>query len=428
MKYVKTAGWATSILLAGTVTLVNGCGTSSGSGGGGSNSSGKKITLTLMDYYTSGQGDTEMNTLISEYEKENSNVTINRTSVPGGSYQQKVLQEATANSLPDVLMLDNPMVPDIASTGVLVPLTTLGHIDTNNFPKGSLSEGLYNNSLYALPNGNNTIGLFYNKKMFQQAGIKQPPQTWAQLVTDAKKLTNGSTYGFAFSGASGIGNVAWQTEPFFWTDGGDLKNNIDSAGTKNTLNLLLTMEKDGSMPQDVVNWNQQDVQNQFQEGKVAMVINGPWIVPSLQQIRGLSYGISTIPVPKVGDTVVSPLGGEVWTVTKQNSSTEQAAFKFIQWLADTKQNQIAWNTANQTIPAYTPAMDAVVSKYPYLKTFETEVKTARARTADLGTNYPNAVNIWGTALQSVLTGKASVDQALATAKSATQQMLSSSSQ
>lgn len=440
MKHVKTAWMGTSILVLSTAILVSGCGSSGGgsSSSSGSNvssssnssnsssggSSGKKITLTMMDYYTTDPTNSEMKNLISQYEKAHPNVTIKRTPIPGNSYLQKVLQEATANALPDVLMLDNPMVPDVASTGVLEPLTKLGSIDKSKFSKGSISEGMYKNSLYAIPADNNTIGLFYNKKLFKQAGISNPPTTWAELKTDAKKLTKNGVYGFAFSGHSGVGNVAWQTEPFFWTAGGNLDKKINSQGTKDTLTFLHSLVKNGSMPQAVVNWNQQDVQNQFQEGKVAMVINGPWIVSSLTKVKGLDYGIATIPVPKQGDKVVSPLGGEVWTVPKHNSATEHAAMKFVKWLFDTKKGQIAFNDVNETIPPYTPAVNSVVSKYPYLKPFATEVQTARARTTYLGSKYPQGVSIWSNAVQSVLTNKMTVDQALKKAQSATQQMMS----
>ncbi|MFB5189499.1 ABC transporter substrate-binding protein [Alicyclobacillus fastidiosus] len=413
---------ATCFVLAGAVVGVSGCGSSS-SANNASNSG--KITITEMDYYTSTQG-TVMQNMIAQYEKLHPNVKIQRELVPNASYLQKVLQEATAGDMPDLLMLDNPNVPDIASTGVLVPLQQLGKIDTGNFAKGSISEGTYNQTLYGLANANNTIALFYNKKLFQQAGIQAPPKTWTELRADAKKLTHGSVYGFAFSGASGIGNVAWQTEPFFWTDGGDLDQHIDSTGTRDTLNFLDSLVKDGSMPQAVVNWDQQDVQNQFQEGKVAMVINGPWIVPSLKTIQGLDYGIATIPVPKLGDHVIAPLGGEVWTIPKTSDKTEAAAFAFLKWLDDTKAQQIAWAKQSQEIPAYTPAVQTVVSQYPYLQSFATEVQTARSRTADLGANYPKAVDIWGTAVQSVLTGASSVDAALSKAQQSTQQMLSAS--
>ncbi|WP_206922504.1 ABC transporter substrate-binding protein [Alicyclobacillus suci] len=413
--------FACCAFIAGTVAGVSGCGQGPNVG----NHQSGTITITEMDYYTSTQGAL-MQTLIDKYEKLHPNIKIQRELVPNATYLQKVIQQAMADDMPDLLMLDNPNLPEIASTGVLVPLQQLGHIDTENFAKGSISEGTYNHTLYGLANANNTIALFYNKQMFQQAGIQSPPKTWAQLRVDAKKLTHGSVYGFAFSGASGLGNVAWQTEPFLWTAGGDLDAHIDSQGSRDTLNFLKSLVDDGSMPQAVVNWDQQDVQNQFQEGKVAMMINGPWIVPTLQTMKGLDYGIATVPVPKLGDQVIAPLGGEEWTIPKTNMVSEQAAFAFLKWLDDTKAQQITWAEESQEVPAYTPVAQQVVKKYPYLQSFATEVEHARARTADLGVHYPKAVDIWGSAVQSVLTGASSVDAALRKAQQETQQMLQSS--
>lgn len=382
----------------------------------GSGKSSKKIVLHEMDYLVnSGPG---MKKLIADFESKYPNVTVKRVVVPSSAYTQKVLQESTVGGLPDILMINNPDVPVYASTGALEPLANIGTFNKKGFSQGSINEGTYNGKLYAVPSHAVTLALYYNKAMFAKAGIKSPPKTWAELRSDSKKLTHGSVYGFGFSGKNAEGNVYWQLAPFLWTAGGNLSNKIDSAATKQTLDLLQQLVKDGSMPQNVINWNQSDVQNQFEEGKLGMMINGNWIVGSLNKVKGLKYGIAQIPAPKAGDTVVNPLGGETWAVPKsKNKAKEKAALNFIKLLTTNKSEQIAWNISGQTVPTYQPAVNAVVKKYPFLKVFSKEVANGQPLTGQgIGTHYPKIVNIWGSTVASVVTGSSSVSDALKKAK------------
>src|SRR5258708_18629147 len=80
--------------------------------------------------------------------------------------------------------------------------------------------GSYQGKVYGLAPGVNSIALIYNKSMLAAAGIK-PPATWAQLKSDAARLTSSQHYGFAMS-ADNDGEGAWTLLPFFWSHGGGL--------------------------------------------------------------------------------------------------------------------------------------------------------------------------------------------------------------
>ena len=407
------------ILMLSTITCVMAAGIQQASANTGkADASGKGAatpgTITEMDYFTANQ-DTTITKLFKTFEQKNHGVKISRVYVAGQAYLQKVLQEATAGSLPNLLMLDNPMLPDIASTGILVPLNTLGTLNLKPYFKGSLSEGKYKGKLYALPVGNNTIALYYNKKLFKKYKISSPPKTWAQLLVDAKKLTHGSVYGFGFSAGSGSGNVSWQSEPFLWSNGGHLRT-PNSASDKQTLTFFKQLVDAHAMPQSVVNWTQQDVQNEFEQGRVAMMINGPWITSQLNQTKGLDYGVAEIPVRVPKQKIVPPLGGEVFAITKSTPSNEERAFKLLQWLLNNENTVQQLDTGFGYVPAYSSAVNAVVKKDGYLKVFATEVRTARARTTYLGAKYPQVSAIWGNAVQSVITGQTSVAAAAASAQ------------
>ena len=81
--------------------------------------------------------------------------------------------------------------------------------------------GNYEGKDYAVPSLNNTVALYYHKDMLEAAGV-EPPTTWAELKDDAKKLTQGDTYGFVFPGINNEQGT-FHTSPFIWSNGGNFE-------------------------------------------------------------------------------------------------------------------------------------------------------------------------------------------------------------
>jgi multiple sugar transport system substrate-binding protein len=407
MKMVKRGiGLLTACLAA--FALV-GCGNSgqTSTNQSSAGSSNKPVTITETDYFTSDPGNTAIPQLIKKFEATHPNIKIQRNVVPRTPYLSKALQQATSHSLPNLLMLDNPWLQSFASTGALAPITTLGKIDTSNYFQGPLSTVTYNKQLYGLPIGNNDLVLFYNKKMLSAAHLT-PPQTWDDLLKDAKALSNGNTYGIAFS-APNEEEATWQFEPFLWTNGGDL-NKMDSPQALQALNLWVNLVKEGGASKSVLNWTQDNVETQFEQQRAAMEINGPWELSNIKK-AGIDFGIASIPVPQTNLKAISPLGGEVFTIPTSTPDKEQAAFTFLQWMQQPA-NLIATDKAFGYIPANKTAADQLASEDPELKVFEQELITGRARTTIYGANYPTvSQDVW-TAIQEAITGTQTPSAAL----------------
>jgi multiple sugar transport system substrate-binding protein len=218
--------------------------------------------------------------------------------VPGADLIQKVLQQASSKTLPDVLMLDNPDLQQIAATGALAPLNDLG-LNGDGVAKGVVDASTYQGKLYGLQPVTNTIGLFYNKDMLAKAGV-QPPKTWDELKTAAKKLTKGGRYGIAFNAPRLRGHLA---VPAVHVDQRRRRDRHrpdpqDRAGPA----AVGGPGEDGSASKSVLNWTQADVNDQFKAGKAAMMVNGPWQFPALDEDTEPHYDVVTIPVNKAGQT------------------------------------------------------------------------------------------------------------------------------
>lgn len=381
--------------------------TACGGGGGGGAAAGDDVeSLTVVDYYNNEPDKSLVQEAIDRCANA-LDVSIKRETVPGKDLIQKVLQRASSRTLPDVLMIDNPDVQEIAATGGLSPLSEYD-IDTSGFADGMLEAATYEGEVYGLAPTANTLGIFYNKELLAAAGV-EPPKTWDELKSVAAALTQGGTYGIAFSGIATY-EGSWQFLPFMWTNGGD-ETDLTTPEVAEALALWKDLVDSGSASSSVINWSQSDVKDQFVAGKAAMMVNGPWQVPALQETPDVTWDSVQIPVREEGQTSIAPLGGEVWTVPVTGDEAKQAkAAEFVQCISN-DENQLALAEARFTVPTKTTLAEEYVSRVPEMASFTEQVGTARSRTGQLGETWPETATVIYNAVQLALTGKASAEEA-----------------
>jgi multiple sugar transport system substrate-binding protein len=394
-----------------TLAACGGGGSNGGGGGGGGGGSSAAVDkLTVLDYYSDEPGHSQIGDQLKKCGTSVGVATVDHQSVPGPTLIQKVLQQASSKTLPDVLMLDNPDIQQIAEAGALSPLDDFG-IKAEGYAPGPVAAATYQGKLYGLQPGANTLAIFYRKDVLAKAGV-QPPKTWAELKTAAKKLTSGKQYGFAFNATADY-EGAWQFLPPMWTNGGD-ETNLKSPEVAEALQLWKDLVDDGSVSKSVVNWKQSDVNDQFIAGKAAMMLNGPWQIPSLQKAK-IDFGVVPFPVNKPGQTSVAPLGGEAWTVpvTADEAKTAKAA-ELVKCM-NTDENQMLRAKQGGIVPTKLALADQFKKEEPVMAGFVEPVSTARARTGKLGPKWPDTAKIIYTGMQLVLTGQAAPADAMAKA-------------
>jgi multiple sugar transport system substrate-binding protein len=405
----KSSRRTLALASAASIALLALAACSSGSGGSGGASSAP-VTLTETDYYTGAPQTGQIAGVLNACGAQ-AGVKIEREQVPRTQLVPKLLQDAAARSLPDLVLADNPDLQQLASTGGLVSLSANGLSTTGLYPS-IVSAGSYQGQTYGIAPGVNDLALYYNKDLFTKAGLT-PPTTWAELTADAKALTSGARKGIAFSAAA-TEEGSFQFEPFFWSAGANLSN-LDSSQAAAALTLWKTLVSDGYASKSVVNWSQSDVEAQFQAGNAAMMVNGPWQLPLLNAATGLHFGIVQIPVPAASDPAVSPLGGEVWAVGRSNSAREAKAVAVVKCLLSPA-NSVQWSKDAGYIPSNEAAAAQLAKSNPQLDPFISEVATAKARTAQLGTAYPKVSTALWNALQEALAGGMSPQAALTQAQ------------
>lgn len=382
-------------------------------------SSGSATKLTFWDYFTSGDGATVWDGLVKECGKENG-VEIDRQAVTRNEFISKVLLAAQQKQMPDILMVDNPDLQEVAATGALAPLTEYG-VNLDGLYKNLIDAGSLNGKVYGIAPGINGMALWYNKDMFDAAGLK-PPTTWAEVEDAAAKLTKDGVYGIAFS-APATEEGTWQFEPWFWGAGADLTK-LDSEQGIKALTFWTDLVKKGYASKSVVQWSQGDVNDQFVAGKAAMQQNGVWNLNSIEK-SGIKFGIVPIPAPD-GGAAPGPMGGEVLTIPLTGNATNMtAAGKVVNCLLSDK-NMLAWATQNSYIPARESVAQQVAKDRPNMAPFVEAASAERSRPgppANLGPNYSKVSQPLWNAIQSALTGAQTPEQALAEAQKQAQEAM-----
>ncbi|WP_026122278.1 sugar ABC transporter substrate-binding protein [Nocardiopsis halotolerans] len=340
-------------------------------------------------------------------------VEVRQISVPADQLVPKALRMASSNSLPDVLNIDGSDLPQFAAAGGLVPLEEVG-ISTEGLSEGALSIGSYEGEYYGAARSVNSLGLFYNADVLAEAGV-EPPETWEELKAAAAELTEGERYGLAISALATADGV-YQFLPWLWSNGGD-ERELSSEESVEALAHVTSLVEEGSVSPSVVNWTQADVNDQFIAGNAAMMVNGPWQLPVLEEHPELDWVVTEIPVPEAGDTPIAPIGGTTFTVPVNNEDPgrERVAGELVACLT-TAEAQLDWSTKGSNVPVDREAAERYRDLVPELAPFVDQVRTARSRTEYVGTEWNTYSQAIGTALQAALTGQASPRSAMETAQ------------
>ncbi|MFE1941481.1 ABC transporter substrate-binding protein [Streptomyces massasporeus] len=351
---------------AGAVTLslalaATACGGGSATGGG-SNDSPKTLT-----YWASNQGasiEVDKKVLQPELDKfeKQTGIKVKLEVVPWSDLLNRILTATTSGQGPDVLNIGNTWSASLQATGALLPwdAENFGKIGgRDRFVDSALgSTGAEGKDPAAVPLYSMSYALYYNKKLFADAGISKPPATWDELVADGKKLSKDGKWGLGMEGSNPSENIhhafvfaKQHGADFFTADGkADFTGDGTVAAVKQYVDL---MAKDKVIAPGNAEYAQNQSVSDFAKGKTAMLL---WQSASANlESQGMSkddYGIAPVPVqsgtPGTGKQVNSMVAGINLAVFKNTDNTDGAA-KFVKFMTSDAEQKIL-NKAYSTIP------------------------------------------------------------------------------
>jgi multiple sugar transport system substrate-binding protein len=317
-----------------------------GCSAGGAASSDGPVTLKVWTGFTGGDRPGYA-TIVKDFEQSHPKIKVDMTVQPWDTIQQKLPSAWLTGQGPDVAAVssDPNAVAQYVKTNSVLPITMTGSgdgkINTSEFAPGTVKEFTYDGKLYGVPANFATLSLYYNKKLFSDAGIANPPTTVQEMAADAKKLTTGGKYGIALAD-----NQTIQMWPVLqWLEGGDIVTSKGCSAVQTTASQqgLSTwgdlVAKDKVSP---VGLTGAEADSLFSAGKAAMEINGPWAAPGYKA-AGIDLGIVKVPVGVDGKSTtlgsIAPL-----SISAKTKYPTQAQEFLAYWTSKTAQQKFSLQT------------------------------------------------------------------------------------
>ncbi|MEV7086716.1 extracellular solute-binding protein [Streptomyces sp. NPDC093085] len=341
----------TAAALAGVLALVaTACGGDGETGGAKSSGGELSGTVTWWDTSTVGSEDKVFKKLAEGFTKEHPKVEVKYVNVPFGEAQNKFKNAAQSGSgAPDVIRSEVAWTPEFADLGYLAPLDgtaavggAKGEEGEKDFLPQAVASTRYNGKTYAVPQVIDSMGVFYNKKIFKDAGV-EVPKTVDELKTVSKTIKEKT-------GKTGLylrGDDAYWFLSFLYGEGGNLVDagsktvTVDDAAGVKAMTVVKDLVDSGAAKTDATDgW--ENMQAAFKDGDVAMMINGPWAVADTyggaQFKNKANLGIAPVPAGSAGQG--APQGGHNLAVYAGSQNLD-ASYAFVQYMTNAQSQATA---------------------------------------------------------------------------------------
>ena len=332
-----------------------------------------------LDYWVffGGWDGAYMKQMVEDYNKSQKEIHVRLLNIPWGDYYTKLRTSIVASSAPDVAICHSSRLAQLAPTGKLENLKTLGkniNFPWNDFSKNPLEASTYKGIQYAVPLDSHAFVMFYNVDILRECGILGPHEEYLKFpngvdsfleylkIIKAKKpelfpfgtQSNGSIVSFWIWY---IFYTQFKVAPEYINEQNAEFNN--SAGLA-SLKLIKKLVNDGYWANGIG-----DAGDLFTMKKSVFLFEGVWMMGLMDRIKGLNYKV--VPIPKLFDKQTAWGDSHTLIVPKQKDKKRMvAAMKFIDWLT---QHSITWAGSGPI-----PARKAVVkskafSELPHRKDF-----------------------------------------------------------
>ncbi len=371
----------------------------------------------LVEVITSPQRTEFLKSQLAEFEKANPDIKVEVVSLPWGQAFEKFLSMVQAGETPDIVEMPDRWVGLYGNNSQLEDLgpymkdwaefATLGE-------RAKQFGSTVNNIQYMVPYGYYVNAMFWNKKVFAEAGLSGPPQTMEEFAADAEKIAalgNGK-YGYCLRGGAGAFGSIQQfmnnmngSAGYFNADG---TSNFNEKGSVAGLQMLQDIYMKGWAPKDAVSWGFNEIVSGFYTGTCAMLNQDPdALIGIAEKMSADDFAVAPWPVGPSGKAFPS-MGYAGWAMFA-DSAAKKESWKVMEHLLANKQN-LGWAKVVGVLPIHNGAEQDEHFKTEQFKGWFDELKnpdkyvfvTPPTHLENLGVFYDSMVP---TGFQEILLGK-----------------------
>ena len=354
---------------------------------------------------------------IEEFKKVYPNITIKPEWQTSFDNNIKLKTAMIGETAPDIVKIDHVYTASFGYNEQIFDLNKYGAGDIKDqFIESTWNANVYDQAVYGLPFDANTVAFFYNKDLFQKAGVSVP-KTYTEIISAGKaiqalKLPNTYAYTVPVT-TSDSGWLTFEWLSWLWRNGGEVLNAdmteaafAGKEGVQALTQMVDLIRKEGVVPEN------QYLEADFYTGTVGMLDMGCWSLQKVLNSEYGSFGVAELPVLKDGVTNHSGLGLYSMAVTSQSKHPREA-YEFIKFLTTTAKYQVDYAKTN----AFMPSLKAAYTD-DYFSTEEWQVFRStleKSKSRPCSPSWPDISENLNNALQQVLTEGRDPAEALAEA-------------
>lgn len=384
------------------------------------------VTLEFAQWWAPELPAGSFDKLMADFTAANPNIKVKLLSGPYASTKQQLVSGAASRTLPDVVGLDGAWVSDFAKQGAIADLSEL--MTEAKYDSSQLASQIQiKGKTYMIPVVNFVYPLFVNNDLLGKAGVSAPPTTRTEFLTAATKISalGGNVKGWALPLDTAVPNgIQNDVMSWVWASGGSMltqdgKPDLTGAGVKGATDFVKSLNDAGVVAPGSLTMKEQDKVEKFTTGQVGMVIDSLAHINLIKKNNPkLNFTVTPIPAQD-GYTGKRGIPYASWGIGVADSSKHKAeAFKLVQFLMSQQTNAQLSTLANG-FPGNKTAEPDFSSSDPLFKTAFDIYQAGYPANEFVG--LPKAEDLmrsFDEQLQLALTGKQSVDEALAKSQQA----------
>jgi multiple sugar transport system substrate-binding protein len=307
--------------------------------------------------------------LIARFEKQNKGIQVRYLNEPGGRAMDKLQAMIGARKPPDVMSIHGAFFVPLAAQGALLDLDPLirRHREFNlgDFLQSLVGMCRWQGKLYSLPRYTSVYVLFYNKDLFDAAGVAYPSDkwTWDDYLAAAKKLTKRGANPADDQWGCVVDIWSARAFPWIWQNGGDILDRrtmrcvVDSPAAAGAVQFLMDLRYRWKVCPPIGQEDYRETKERFKGGRVAMFMSGAWDIQVLREAKNLRWDVAPLPHGKQRATL---LGMENYAIAA-NTEHPEAAFRLFSFLLNPEAQQFMADKLDKQ-PSRRSVMEG-----PYLK-------------------------------------------------------------
>jgi len=321
--------------------------------------SDEPITLTIWDPFTTPDSGIIIDTLIENYQKENPDIKINRNTMKNEDLRNTIKPALNSNKGPDIFMYDSGpgYLGVLARAGLAMDLTQYAEQFGWNqrFPEWVNELVTFDGKQYGIGNEIELIGVYYNKKIFEELGV-EIPQTYEEFLSISDKAKEAGYVPISFDDKDQW--PAFHIESVFYTAVAgkekiekvlNQEEGFDQPVFANALDEFYNLIEAGYTTENPLSISYDDGNKEFFSGKAAMRITGTWMVAGMLENLGEDVGFFLMPSVDPSLPTSAPGGiGSAMVISAKTPNPEETA-KFVDYMFSEEAAKI-WYENSKIVP------------------------------------------------------------------------------